>query len=145
MSKTKQGQYPVDVNLLASKLKGVAHVLVQESPNYYETSKELNERYGVVGVYYPNKAVQPKRFWYKDIAAQRKNMLENVIYAVMSYCNSQQVDGAYTWDGVLNAIYRGRLESQRAEREQAESEKEQVYSEFDDELRTLQERIDSLT
>ncbi|MBT9007985.1 hypothetical protein ACXO7I_07505 [Lactobacillus delbrueckii subsp. bulgaricus] len=66
MSKTKRGQYPVDVNLLASKLKGVAHVLVQESPNYDEASKELNEYYGAVGVYYPNKAVQPKHFWYKD-------------------------------------------------------------------------------
>lgn len=41
VSKTKQGQYPVDVNLLASKLKGVAHVLVQDSPNYDEASKEL--------------------------------------------------------------------------------------------------------
>lgn len=145
VSKTKRGQYPVDVNLLASKLKGVAHVLVQESPNYDEASKELNEHYGAVGVYYPNKAVQPKYFWYKDTAAQRKNMLENVIYAVMTYCNCQQVDGAYTWDGVLNAISRDRLESQREEREQAETEKEQVYSEFDDELKTLQERIDSLT
>ena len=63
----------------------------------------------------------------------------------MSYCNCQQVDGTYTWYGVLNAISRDRLESQRAEREQAETEKEQVYSEFDDELRTLQEQIDSLT
>ena len=145
VSKTKRGQYPVDVNLLASKLKGVAHVLIQESPNYDEKIKELNEHYGSVGVYYPNKAVQPKRFWYKDTAAQRKNMLESVIYAVMTYCNCQQVDGAYTWDGVLNAISRDRLESQREEREQAETEKEQVYSEFNDELKTLQERIDSLT
>lgn len=72
-------------------------------------------------------------------------MLESVIYAVMTYCNSQQVDGIYTWDGVLNAISRNRLESQREEREQAETEKEKVYSEFDDELKTLQERIDSLT
>lgn len=145
VSKTKRGQDPVDVNLLASKLKGVAHVLVQEGPNYDEASKELNEHYGAVGVYYPNKAVQPKHFWYKDTAAQRKNMLESVIYAVMTYCNCQQVDGAYTWDGVLNAISRDRLECQREEREQAETEKEQVYSEFDDELKTLQERIDSLT
>jgi hypothetical protein len=120
-------------------------VLVQESPNYDEASKELNEYYWAVGVYYPNKAVQPKHFWYKDTAAQRKNMLESVIYAVMTYCNSQQVDGAYTWDGVLNEISRDRLESQREERELAETEKEQVYSEFDDELKTLQERIDSLT
>lgn len=91
VSKTKRGQYPVDVNLRASKLKGVAHVLVQESPNYDEASKELNELYGAVGVYFPNKAVQPKHFGYKDTAAQRKNMLESVIYAVMSYCNCQQV------------------------------------------------------
>ena len=145
VSKTKRGQYPVDVNLLASKLKGVAHVLVQESPNYDEASKELNEHYGAVGGYYPNKAVKPKLFWYKDTAAQRKNMLESVIYAVMAYCNCHQVGGTYTWDGVLNEISRDRLESQREERELAETEKEQVYSEFDDELKTLQERIDSLT
>ncbi len=145
VSKTKRGQYPVDVNLLASKLKDVAHVLVQKSPNYDETIKELNEHYSAVGIYYPNKLAMPKRFWYKDNAAQRKNMLGNVIYAVMSYCNCQQVDGAYTWDGVLNAISRDRLESQRKERQQAEIEKEQVYSEFDDEQKTLQERVDSLT
>lgn len=87
VSKTEPGQYSVDVKLLASKLKGVAHLLVQEGHD--EALKELDKHYGI---YYPNKAVQPKRFWYKDTATQRKNMLENVIYAVMLYCNCQQVD-----------------------------------------------------
>lgn len=45
----------------------------------------------------------------------------------------------------LERNFQGPAGSQRAEREQAETEKEQVYSEFDDELKTLQERIDSLT
>lgn len=70
VSKTKLGQYPVDVNLLASKLKGVAHVLVQEGHD--AAFKELDKHCGTVGIYYPNMAVQPKRFWYKDTAVQKK-------------------------------------------------------------------------
>ena len=60
---------PVDVKWLASRLKGVAHVLVQES-RYTNSDIRLmcndrNEYNGAVGIYFPNQAVEHRRYFYR--------------------------------------------------------------------------------
>lgn len=74
-------------------------------------------------------------------------MIRNVI----QYSNSQLTNMLYTWQGVGNALLRDRLTSQRAERLAAETEREQVKTEtnfliesVDEELRTLQKKVEEL-
>lgn len=148
VSRTVYDQEPVDVNKLSNRLKGVAHVLVQQDRDSDKKIRELtddnNEYFGAVGIYYPNKSARSRRFLYRNNSMPDRIMLEKIIRRVMLYCNCQQIDGSYTWDGVMNSISRDRLISQRQERVQAETERDQLYDEFDDELKQSQKRIDAL-
>ena len=67
VSRTKAGNTLVDVDLLASRLKGAAHVLVQESPELNgkirEACEDKNEYNGTIGVYFPNPAIRKARYF----------------------------------------------------------------------------------
>ncbi len=69
VSKKLDNSDPVDVKWLATKLKGVAHVLVQKGNwmNYRirQACDSRNEYYGAVGVYFPNPEVQHRKFFYR--------------------------------------------------------------------------------
>ena len=60
---------------------------------------------------------------------------------MLLYSTMLDVNDTLTKEKFIQLVIKWNQESQREERKQAEK----VYSEFDDELRTLQERIDSLT
>lgn len=115
VSKNPDNSDPVDVKWLATKLKGVAHVLVQKGNwlNYRirEACDSKNEYYGAVGVYFPNPAVQHRKYFYRALQGYDEFLLEKVVRIVISYANSQAVDTLYTWQGVTNAMFIDRWRS----------------------------------
>lgn len=124
VSKTCNDEFPLDVNWLASRLKGVAHVLVQQSNCSNSRLRELcdgkNEYYGAVGIYFPIQTENHRRFLYRAYPGSEQQYLERVVNAVISFSNSKRVDPLYTWQGVNHALLRDRLESQKKERAAAE-------------------------
>lgn len=58
ISRTYYDEEPVNVQRIAGRLKGVAHVLVEKSLQLNDSIRELcdskNEYYGAIGIYYPN-------------------------------------------------------------------------------------------
>lgn len=182
ISKTFYDEDPVNVRLLASKLKGVAHVLVQKSNCSNNRLKILcngqNEYYGAIGVYFPRQAMGHRRYLYRNSVGMDNYLFEKVIRMVIQYSNSQRIETLYTWQGVNNALLRDRLSSQREEREQAEedrrrtlyellelkdnldkaqenmqrtalakakAEADKILDEFDEEMKKLQNQIETLT
>lgn len=171
VSKTYYDEFPVDVHWMASRLKGVAHVLVQRSNC---SNLRLREYYGAIGIYFPMQTESHKRFLYRAYPGSEKQYLERVVNTVISFSNSRMVDPLYTWQGVNHALLRDRLESQKEERAVAENarrealyevlalkeQQESVKSEaiekakeeanaildgFEADMRRLQEQIDELT
>lgn len=134
ISKTYYDEDPINVRLLASKLKGVAHVLVQENNFSNDRIRKLcngqNEYYGAIGVYFPGQAMGHRRYLYRNVAGMDNYLLEKVIRVVIQYSNSQRMEALYTWQGVNNALLRDRLSSQREEREQAEEERRSALYEL---------------
>lgn len=139
VSKTYYDEDPVNVRALASRLKGVAHVLVQKGNRQNSRLKELcsqkNEYYGAIGIYYPNQALEHRRYMARSSALRGTSdenasypkgagsdplLLEKVVRSVIQYSNAQMIDTLYTWQGVNNALLRDRLASQREERLAAE-------------------------
>jgi len=149
VSKTLNGQNPVDIEILAKRLKGVAHVFVQKqrSSNYRlrELCGEKNEFNGAVGIYYPNTAVRNKRFLYRKYTGEDSDLLDKTARAVIRYCSSQNLPNLYTWSGVNYSLLSDRMVSQMEKREAAETEVDKVYDTFDDDFRHMQEQIDELT
>lgn len=148
ISKTYYDEDPVNVRLLAGRLKGVAHVLVLKSNIYNSRIREIcnnnNEYYGAIGIYYPTKAIGHRRYLYRSAYGYDTFLLEKVIRAVIQYSNSQMIDTLFTWQGVNNALLRDRLISQREERivaEQAQKAAEEEATKILDSLDEEERRI----
>ena len=148
VSKTMAGKDPVNVSWLASRLKGAAHVLVEESRDLDDKIRfacaDKNEYDGGIGIYYPNPAVPPRRF-FRPEAEEDAALLNQVVRTVILYGNSQNISPAYTWNGVWNMLLHDKLESKREEllaaetaKQRAEAEVNEVYNAFDEELGTLE-------
>lgn len=151
ISRTYYDEDPVDVRKLAGRLKGVAHVLVQESSISNRRLKELcdgsNEYHGAIGIYYPNKAISHRRYLYQSATGYDTFLLQKVIRLVIQYSNSQMIDTLYTWQGVNNALLRDSLQSQREERfaaeearKKAEEETMQLLDALDEEERRIRKQ-----
>lgn len=134
ISKTYYDDNPVNVGLLASKLKGTAHVLVQDSNCTNNKLKilcnEKNEYYGAIGIYFPRQAMGRRRYLYRRTTGIDNHLLEKVVQVVIQYSNSQMIETLYTWQGVNNALLRDRLFCQKEERAQVEEERRKAFYEL---------------
>lgn len=134
ISKTFYDEDPVNVQALAGRLKGVAHVIVQQSNCTNSRLKSLcdgkNEYYGAIGIYYANQAMGHRRYLYRSSVGMDTFLLEKVIRVVIQYSNSQMIEPLYTWQGVNNALLRDRLFSQEKERAQVEEERRKALYEL---------------
>ena len=159
VSRTYHDEDPVDIGILAGRLKGVAHVLAQDSNVTNLRLKQLcggeNEYYGAIGIYFPNQAIGHRKYQYRNEMGYDATLLERVIRVVIQYSNAQMIDTLYTWQGVNNALLRDRLQNQRdrysqelAEKEElkrAKTEAEDLLYAFDDDMQRLQRQVAELT
>lgn len=148
ISKTYYGEDPVNIWRLASRLKGVAHVLVEEGTYLNARIRQLcndkNEFYGAIGVYFPNAAYGHKKYMYRDYDGADIALSEKVIRSVIQYSNAQMMDKLYTWQGVNNALLRDRLSSKGVELLQAKIETDRVVAETDELIEAVDEDIQNL-
>lgn len=156
VSKTANNENPVNVSWLSNKLKGIAHVLLQEHVSSSRTLKDLcqgkNEYYGAIGIYYPNSSAGHMKYLYRRDRGYDKFLLEKVVRGVIHYSNVQNISNLYTWQGVRAALLNDRLLSQKEEKvaaetaqRKAENEVDNVYAEFDEDIKELQSQVDELS
>lgn len=145
VSKTGDSNDPVDIWRLSQRLKGVAHVLVEERVRLNEIiQKECddpNVYNGTVCVYFPNRAYGHKKYAYREYEGSDVILMEKVIRSVIQYNNAQMTDTLYTWQGVNNALLRELLHIRGEELSVAESEKQRAAAEVN-ELDELIESVD---
>ena len=133
VSSTADGQDPVNVKMLASRLKGVAHVLVQKGSAVRIRLRGLtdgqSEDNGSIGIYYPD-GEGKKRFFWRSVTESDSVIEDTVVRAVIEYSSAKMIDTLLTWQGVNNAILRDRLESNRNERLAAEKAQKSAEEEY---------------
>lgn len=143
ISRTFHDENPVDIYRLASRLKGVAHVLVQESTQTNPRLKELcdaaNEYYGAIGIYYPNQTLGHKKYFYRSADGYDSFLQEKITHYVIRFSSEQMVDTLYTWYGVNNALLMDRLKSNRAEKIAAETAQKKAEAEKSSMIESLNE------
>lgn len=154
VSKTVYNYNPVNIGWLGSKLKGVAHILIESDKclnNRIRTAcNDMNEYNGGIGIYFPNGS--HRRFCHRMYTGSDGILLNKVIRSVLQYVNAQTIPLLYTWPGVNNSLLTDRLLSQRQERKEAESARERAENEiqeymdaFDEDLERYKKQIDELT
>ena len=97
------GAYPFKVRELAYRLRGVAHVLVEEdnaiSAILKESCKGNNAHHGRVGIYYPGVQGKNRIISYSDNKKDGDRRINNIVSIVCSYVNQQARDKMMTWEG----------------------------------------------
>lgn len=144
VSRTYCNEPPVNVEQLAERLKGIAHVLVQESNETNSKLREMcddqNEFNGAIGIYLPNHGQGHRRYLYRRASGYDTVLMEKVIRSVMRYFNSLRIDTLYTWQGVNNTLLQNRLSIQREERAAAERAQKRVEQEIQNILDGMDEK-----
>lgn len=150
VSKTYDNKDPLDVDRLARYLRGVAHVLVQESSDTSSIIRQMcndkNPYYGAIGIYYPTTTYHKNRFLYKSFM-DPEYVLKTITRTVIDYTTSQEHGDLYTWEGVRRALLRDRLHSQYQKRTSAErgvKEIEELLESVDNEIAELQKENEEL-
>ena len=147
VSKTAINTDPINTIGLSKKLKGIAHVIVQDSVKQNSQLRDLcngnNEYLGAIGIYYPNRILPSKKFIYRSSRDSNK-LFGKVISSVMNYNNIQLIDDLRTWQGVNNALLSDKVKGQKEKRKQtlkdAEIETRELYDllqEYDDKVQDL--------
>lgn len=140
VSLRENGRSPMDVQKLAWRLKGVAHVFAAGSAEEDEALRaQLGEgwRPGTAGVHYPHETQAPRLFHYRAGIADR--MTEHLIRTVIAYSTARQVDSLHTWPGAQSALLRAQLDSQSAARRAAETAQRAAL----DEARQMADAMDA--
>lgn len=145
ISKTKENEYILNPNILAQKLRGVAHV-VAESDNKISkmlqvTTKGKNPYNGGIGVYFPNmyeKVYTPARMKDEDATTVK------IVRLVNDYINQQKIDDLFMWSGIQNIKLQRRNEILLKEKEKADRRVEENYQEFGDLIDAEQEHAEEL-
>lgn len=104
ISKTMENEDPLSVVWLASRLKGAAHVLVEQNTDQCAAIRKLTGKsetpFGAVCIYYPSRSVKRKNYYYRSATGDEQVRLEKVIRNMIQYSISQRIDSLYTWNGV---------------------------------------------
>lgn len=156
VSKTVYNHDPVNIGWLSSRLKGIAHVLVQSERKINKKCRCLcndkNEYNGSIGIYFSNAAISHQRYLYRRDTGTDGVLFNKVVRAVVQYSIVQNIDNLYTWQGVNNALLTDKLICQREERIAAEQAKLKTEDEtyrlldaFDDDMKNLQKQVEELT
>jgi hypothetical protein len=154
VSKTAYNKEPVNMGWLCSKLKGVAHVLLEEDKQLDDQIRlacdDNNEYLGGIGIYFPNG--KHRRFLYRSYTGSDNILMDKVARSVFQYMNAQKLPLVATWQGVINSLLTDRYVSQKAEkaeaeraREKAENEVEFYIGAFDEDNENLRKQIEELT
>jgi len=142
VSKTFNNEDPVDVEAMAKKLRGMAHVMVQEDLSLNKQIQMAcagkNEYRGEIGIYLQKSSSGHKKLKYRREVGQDPMLMEKVIGEVLLYGNSQMIDPLFTWQGIRNALLLKSLDSQK----EARSRYEQSFMEAQANLTELEKGLD---
>lgn len=151
ISKTMANRDPFSASWLSRRLKGIAHVLVEED---YELDYQLaplcgrkNEFNGNVGIYYFEPEPEHRRFKFHKRVCQNRVMLEKIMRDVFRHTVGAEVQSRYTWQGVNNMMLEEKLENlnkgENAESGDVTLTKED-YAELKKKMRELIKRNEAL-
>lgn len=142
VSKTTEGNNPVDVGLLASRLKGIAHVFVRESSE--GTASDGLPKCGDVEIFFPGTPSKRLTVPFQRDDAGGAAQFASTLRPVVQYSNSKAIDPLYTWDGVHNALLLEKLDRQRSDFEKREKDSDAFIESFGKDYDSLEKQLREL-
>lgn len=142
------GRYPLRFKELAYRLRGVAHVLIEEDAEVSKILRdkcdERNPHHGNIGIFYPGNSAISKIITTNKYVNREDVLLEYIVNIVCRYVNQQARDKMMTWEGVQHELLKLRYESAAEKKAKAENEVSEVYNNFSGELEEKERTIEEL-
>jgi hypothetical protein len=139
----------LDVDVLAYRLKGVAHVLVQQDKTLNKTIRDKChnriEISGSVGVYIPNATNRHRKFVVLNGDKAGKYVSDCISKMIIKYWTLQSVDMLYTWYGISNAALIDKWNNSTKEFDDLMSISDEESKQTQSVITELNNRIHSLT
>lgn len=156
ISRTYYDEDPVDLHKLSRQLRGIAHVLAEKSvfdnEKIRKACDDRNAYYGAADLFFPNRALDPIRFFYHAEKGEDLTLREKIIRKVNEYSGSILLKPLETWNGINHAVVLERMSEQtillneaERSRQAAEHEVEDVYSAFSEDLEKLKKQVEELS
>ena len=107
VARNDAGENPLDINNLAFRLQGVAHVLFEpeegvELEGFSDVLDDKKSRSGKLFIYYPNHNKKSRIFNMNGVNQTAEYLEDRVVNDIYNYMNSRMRKSIETWDGVLN-------------------------------------------
>lgn len=140
ITRLKENTSELNVDDLAFRLQGVAHVIYESEGHVPKLNLDINDENG-----YENKAIifYPSSKKQVDVikcAEKSKDYIENhIINAVYSYMIQRVRKNIDTWDGILNEQLHLKNMELIKSKETIEEENDYLYEEFGDQLKKMEE------
>jgi len=141
----------VDEGVLARRLCGVAHVLVESDKDVSRALKDLchgkNVYDGGMAIYFPSLSAAAKRFVPYDGMDAEKTM-DQMVRMIFRYMNQQKRERLDTWDGIQMLQMRRHADQLLIDKRRIEENRKQTSKEKDeywDEFVKAQTQVESLT
>lgn len=144
VARTNMGANPLDVNKLAFRLQGVAHVLCEpeegtELEGFSDVLDSNDVRAGKIFIYYPSHN-KKSRILNLTGSCQEANYLEDrVVNDVYNYMNSRMRNVIDTWDGVLNEKLHIENKKLLSNQRTIEEANDNLYDVFGEQLEKMEE------
>lgn len=148
------GRYKLSPELLAQRLSGIAHIIVEPSRNFsYQLRRALNDRNvynGLIGIYWPfsnsvskisERTIEERRYSPKNAESMTTAQLlteyiyENIVDALVH----QKIRSELTYSTIDNLILRSQINNARKRIETMSLETETTKEQLMNEMRDIQE------
>lgn len=145
------GQYIVDPKKLAINLSGMAHVLTEPNKDFAlqlcAPAKYNNAYHGYAGIYFPGtcyrEIIDPKEYD-SNKKVKPRAVIRDIFQAVQRVALTHTNMADWTWDGVYLAYQKRKLMEQKNTAEKSSKELDHYLESFDQENKTLKERVSEL-
>lgn len=128
VSKPLLGKYTVDVNQLAFRLRGAAHILVQTTRGLSKKISDLIGRQiptnGEIAIYYPNRHKKNQRL--RRAKENEYRRADHIANAIFHYHRVQRVGPLYTWSGVSNELLMDKLAVRKGKMEEFREKEQEI-------------------
>lgn len=150
VARTATGDNPLDVNKLAFRLQGTAHVICEpEGETHPEDSPDLSDlvadKTGKIFVFYPNPNKKSRIFNLTDSSRDSDFLEDRIVNDVYSYMTSRMRKPIDTWEGV--SIEKLHISNRELTSNQSAIKKEssEMYDLYEEQLKKMEAANNRLT
>lgn len=143
ISKNQEGEYSIDVDKIAQKLVGIAHVFLEPSIYFSHDLRKLTRGYnpylGAIGIFFPHHG---KRILYRPLVENNYSIPINLFYnEVKNALTYGQLEEALSYSAVKSTWLRQQVEKNKNDSLDYQEYAEQLEKEKDDEIKKLKNEI----